>query len=90
MKSIMIATLLVGLIGLFIGIVLGIASEKFKVVVDEKEQKIRSVLPGNNCGACGYPGCDGLAHAIAKGEAPSNQCPVGGNEVGANIASILG
>lgn len=40
MKSIMIATLLVGLIGLFIGIVLGIASEKFKVVVDEKEQKI--------------------------------------------------
>ncbi len=90
MKSIMIATLLVGLIGLFIGIVLGIASEKFKVVVDEKEQKIRSVLPGNNCGACGYPGCDGLAHAIAKGEAPSNQCPVGGNEVGAKIASILG
>ena len=67
MKSIMIATLLVGLIGLFIGIVLGIASEKFKVVVDEKEQKIRSALPGNNCGACGYPGCDGLAHAIAKG-----------------------
>lgn len=90
MKSIMIATLLVGLIGLFIGIVLGIASEKFKVVVDEKEQKIRSVLPGNNCGACGYPGCDGLAHAIAKGEAPSNQCLVGGNEVGAKIASILG
>ena len=90
MKSIMIATLLVGLIGLFIGIVLGIASEKFKVVVDEKEQKIRSALPGNNCGACGYPGCDGLAHAIAKGEAPSNQCPVGGNEVGAKIASILG
>lgn len=90
MKSIMIATLLVGLIGLFIGIVLGIASEKFKVVVDEKEQKIRSVLPGNNCGACGYPGCDGLAHAIVQGEAPSNQCPVGGNEVGAKIASILG
>ena len=47
MKSIMIATLLVGLIGLFIGIVLGISSEKFKVVVDEKEQKIRSALPGN-------------------------------------------
>lgn len=39
MKSIMIATLLVGLIGLFIGIVLGIASEKFKVVVDEKNRK---------------------------------------------------
>ena len=44
MKSIMIATLLVGLIGLFIGIVLGIASEKFKVVVDEKEQKIQVVM----------------------------------------------
>lgn len=45
MKSIMIATLLVGLIGLFIGIVLGIASEKFKVVVDEKNRKSDLFFP---------------------------------------------
>lgn len=89
MKEIIVATILIGVIGLFIGIVLGIASEKFKVVVDENEQKIRSVLPGNNCGACGYPGCDGLAHAISQGEAPINQCPVGGNEVSKKIALTL-
>ena len=90
MKSIMIATLLVGLIGLFIGIVLGIASEKFKVVVDEKEQKIRSVLPGNNCGGCGYAGCDALAKAIANGEAAVNACPVGGAPVAEQVGEIMG
>ena len=50
--------------------------------VDEKEVAIREALPGNNCGGCGYPGCDGLAAAIAKGEAGSMPCPVGGEPVG--------
>lgn len=90
MNGIMVAALVVGLIGLLIGLVLGVASEKFKVEVDENEEKIRAVLPGNNCGACGFPGCDGLAGAIAKGEAPVNQCPVGGPDVGSLIGAIMG
>ena len=40
--------------------------EKLKVEVDEKEVAVREALPGNNCGGCGYPGCDGLAKAIAR------------------------
>lgn len=76
-----ISILVVGIIGLLIGILLSLASIKFEVKVDENEEKIRAILPGNNCGACGYPGCDGLACAIAKKEAPINQCPVGGEEV---------
>ncbi|MDO4787689.1 MAG: RnfABCDGE type electron transport complex subunit B [Johnsonella sp.] len=77
-------------VGILIGLMLGVASEKFKVEVDEKEIKIREALPGNNCGGCGYPGCDGLAKAIAKGEAGVGQCPVGGAPVAAQIAQIMG
>lgn len=75
--GIVIAAVLVGGVGLFIGLFLGVAGKKFAVEVDEKEIKVREELPGNNCGGCGYPGCDGLAAAIAKGEAPVNACPVG-------------
>ena len=84
-----ISILVVGIIGLLIGILLSLASIKFEVKVDENEEKIRAVLPGNNCGACGYPGCDGLACAIAKKEAPINQCPVGGEEVAKKIGEIM-
>jgi len=88
--GVVIAALVVGITGILCGVLLGAASEKFKVEIDEKEVKIRAALPGNNCGACGFPGCDGCAHAIAAGDAPVNKCPVGGNPVGDKIAAILG
>ena len=88
--AIITATVVVAAVGLFIGIFLSIAGKKFAVEVDEKEVAVREVLPGNNCGGCGYPGCDGLAAAIAKGEAPVGQCPVGGAPVAAKIAAIMG
>ena len=66
------------------------ACEKFKVEVDEKEILIRDELPGNNCGGCGYAGCDAMAKAIANGEAPVHGCPVGGDAVAAKIARIMG
>ena len=90
MNGILIATLIVGGVGIFVGIFLGIASLKFKVEVNEKEEAVLEVLPGNNCGGCGYPGCSGLAAAIAKGEAPVNACVVGGEPVGNKIAEIMG
>ena len=85
--GIIIAAAVVGAVGLVIGVLLGVASEKFKVEVDEKEILVRNELPGNNCGGCGYPGCDGLAKAIAAGEAAVDACPVGGAPVGAKIAA---
>ncbi|MCR5154361.1 MAG: RnfABCDGE type electron transport complex subunit B [Lachnospiraceae bacterium] len=88
--SIILTVAVVGAVGLIIGLLLVIAGEKFKVEVDEKEIAVRAELPGNNCGGCGYPGCDGLAAAIAKGEAPVNQCPVGGAPVAEKIAAIMG
>ena len=64
--------------------------KKFAVEVDEKEEQIRALLPGNNCGACGFPGCDGAAAAIAKGDAAPNICPVGGPAIAEQIGEITG
>ena len=61
MSVIIVSALVVGIVGITIGILLGIASEKFAVEVDEKEILVREALPGNNCCGCCYPGCDGLA-----------------------------
>lgn len=90
MTPIILAAAAVGVVGLIVGFLLVTAGEKFKVEVDEKEVAVRAELPGNNCGGCGYPGCDGLAAAIAKGEAPVNACPVGGAPVAAKISAIMG
>ncbi|MGL5260028.1 MAG: RnfABCDGE type electron transport complex subunit B [Lachnospiraceae bacterium] len=88
--GILIATVTVAVIGLLIGLFLGIAAIKFKVEVDENEEKILGILPGNNCGGCGFPGCSGLAGAIAKNEATSSACPVCSDELRAQINAIMG
>jgi len=88
--GILIAALVVGGTGLFIGAFLGIAGKKFAVEVDEREEAIAGVLPGNNCGGCGYAGCSGLAAAIVNGEAEISACPVGGAPVAAKIGEIMG
>ena len=69
MQIVLISVLVVGGAGLIIGLLLGVAGKKFAVEVDEREERVREVLPGNNCGGCGYPGCDGAAAAVVKGEA---------------------
>lgn len=89
-SAIIISGLAVGGTGILIGFFLGFFGEKFKVEVDEREEAIGGVLPGNNCGGCGYAGCSGLAAAIVKGEAPVNQCPVGGTLVAEQIGEIMG
>ena len=88
--GIIIAAAVAGILGILIGIFLGIASEKFKVEVDEKEILVRNELPGNNCGGCGYAGCDALAKAIAAGQAEVGACPVGGASTAEKIGAIMG
>ena len=90
MTGIILAAVVVGGTGLFIGVFLGIAGKKFAVKVDEREEAILGVLPGNNCGGCGYAGCSGLAAAIVKGEAEVGGCPVGGAPVAAKIGDVMG
>lgn len=88
--GILLATAIIGVLGLFVGLFLGVAGIKFHVDVDEREEAVVSALPGNNCGGCGFAGCSALASAIVKGEAEVNACPVGGEAVGKKIADIMG
>lgn len=90
MYGILVATVAVAVIGFLMGILLITVDKKFKVEVDEKEAAVRAALPGNNCGGCGYAGCDAMAAAIVKGEAPPDGCPVGGAATGEKIGQIMG
>ncbi len=89
-EGILIATGIIGGLGMIIAVFLGAASRAFAVEVNEKEEAVLDALPGNNCGGCGFAGCSGLAKAIANGEAATNACPVGGDAVGEQIATIMG
>ena len=86
----MIATLVVGLIGLVIGVSLVAAGKKFYVEVDEREGEVRALLPGNNCGACGQAGCDAAAAAIVRGDAAVNVCPICDENAVKGIGAIMG
>jgi len=77
-------------LGLLFGLWLAASAARFGVEPDPKVTSITEALPGANCGACGYPGCSALASAIAKGNAPANACPVGGQAVAQKIAKIIG
>lgn len=88
--AIIIAAGVVAAAGIIVGIGLGVFGEKFKVEIDEREAAVRACLPGNNCGGCGYPGCDGLAKAINEGKAPVNACPVGQKPVADLVAKVMG
>ena len=77
--------------GLVAGILLTIAAKIFAVPVDETQVKIRECLPGANCGACGYVGCDDYASALAADPTiPANKCIPGGAASAAGIAAVLG
>ena len=56
-------------LGAALGLLLAIAGKVFYVEVDTRVEQITHMLPGYNCGACGYPGCVGLAEALVNGEA---------------------
>ena len=73
-----------------LGFALGFFREFFAVPEDPLTGRIREVLPGANCGACGFPGCDNYAAAVAAGGAQANACTVGGPSVAEQIAAITG
>ena len=91
MNSIVIAIIVVALIGLVCGIILAIASKLLAVPEDERFGPVRDCLPGANCGACGFAGCDAYANALL--EDPSigaNKCVPGGADAANGIAKVLG
>ncbi len=88
--NILIALAIVGGIGLLCGILLALFAKFFHVPEDETAHALRECLPGVNCGACGYKGCDDYAAAMAEGRAKPNLCVPGGDGTAADLAKILG
>jgi len=84
------AVISLAVLGAAFGIVLGVAQKKFAVEVDPRIEAILEVLPGANCGGCGYPGCNGYAEAIIAGTAPINMCAPGKEEIQKQIAAVMG
>jgi Na+-translocating ferredoxin:NAD+ oxidoreductase subunit B len=77
-------------LGLGFGVFLAFASKKYAVKSDPRITQVLSVLPGNNCGACGYPGCAGYAEAVCKDEnVATDLCSPGGQEVADNVSKVV-
>jgi len=77
-------------LGAVFGLGLAIAARKLAVEKDERIGLIEEVLPGANCGGCGYPGCAGFAAALVAGKADPTDCAPGGPEIAGRVADILG
>jgi len=90
MNYILISVGVVGVLGALYGIVLAFASKKFELKVDKKIVLMDDVLPGVNCGACGYPGCNAYAKAIYEEGEKIDKCAPGGNSVIEMLANIMG
>ncbi|MFR9280416.1 RnfABCDGE type electron transport complex subunit B [Levyella massiliensis] len=88
--EIFIPVVIMSILGGAFALLIGVVSQLTHIDVDPRVIQIREALPGANCGACGYPGCDGCAVAIAKGEAPISACVVGGAASTEKIADIMG
>jgi RnfABCDGE-type electron transport complex B subunit len=82
--------LIVGSVGLFFGIGLAIASKKLQVYTNPRIEQVLAVLPGINCGACGYAGCSGFAKAVVEEKATPSGCIPGGHKTAHAVADILG
>lgn len=78
------------LLGLGLGIMLGYAAKYLKVEAGALVQEIEAMLPGSQCGQCGYPGCGPAAEAVANAQAAVTLCPPGGRALAQSLAAKLG
>ena len=90
LESILFPIICVGGLALVFGVILGFSAKKFAVESDPKVDKIINVLPGANCGGCGYPGCAVFAERVVNGEANYRGCPPGGSSAATEIAKQMG
>lgn len=88
----MVVTIIfLAIVGALAAVLLYVVSKKFHVEEDPRIEQVNEVLPGANCGGCGYPGCSGFARACVEAEDMDGLfCTVGGNDTMLKVADILG
>lgn len=89
-SAILYAVAALGGVAVVFGLVLTFAAKQFAVPVDERVSEARAALPGANCGACGFAGCDAFAEAVVDGRASVNGCIPGGAASANALAAIMG
>ncbi|MBK1643192.1 electron transport complex subunit RsxB [Thiocapsa imhoffii] len=77
-------------LGLLLGWLLGLAARYLRVEGNPLTEQVADLLPGSQCGQCGYPGCTPAAEAIAAGTAAVTICPPGGRALAEALADLLG
>ncbi len=90
MDTILLALLFFAVLGGVLGFLLALFDKKMKVQEDPRIAQIAELLPGANCGGCGYAGCSGLAASIVEGSAPVGKCAAVSDENRQKIAEIMG
>jgi Na+-translocating ferredoxin:NAD+ oxidoreductase RNF subunit RnfB len=90
MSIALIAIISAGAIGIVLGVVIGIVARVFAVDVDERIEQVEELLPGANCGGCGFAGCADFAKGVVAGDAGPAQCPVCSPEDIGAISEYLG
>lgn len=90
MNQVIAATIIFGLIGLSFALLLAFLNRKLKVPEDPKVKKILNILPGLNCGACGFSSCKAYAQAVAKNPDNFKTCRPGGDEVNKKVLKVIG
>lgn len=90
LMNILIPVGILSVLGFGLALILGYSADKFKVEKNPKIDELLMVLPGVNCGACGYAGCENYAVNIADNGAPLTLCAVGGPPVAEKIGDVMG
>jgi electron transport complex protein RnfB len=88
--DLLIQTLIIGGTGLVCAAILAIAARFLTVHEDPRIETVTALLPGINCGTCGYAGCGDYAREIVLHACPVNLCKPGGSEITAKIAQFIG
>lgn len=90
MGTAVLAVILVASIGVALGVIIGVAAKVFAVETDPRIEDVNDMLPGANCGGCGYAGCADFSKAVVAGEVTPDSCPVSSANDVAKIAEFLG
>jgi len=89
--TILFTVVSLSVLGLLLALILYLVAQKFKVEEDPRIDDVEAILPGANCGGCGYAGCRAFAEGCVKADnLDSLYCPVGGNDTMKSVASYLG
>lgn len=86
----LVSTAVLTLLGLVAGMGLGLAAQTFAVETDPRLEQIIEMLPGANCGGCGFAGCNDFAAAVIRGDITPDSCPVCSAETVAAIGEVIG